>query len=116
MNLGSEKIPAVSQMPVTSNQVAGGEPPIDWHNVLFTLAVTATYAFFDLTLPGEITVAFLYSTSVVVAGWTWSIRFLWLTTFVCVALTYAGLVFGPKPPKALLAAFYINRSFVSFGC
>lgn len=102
----------MSQIPATSNQA---ELLIYWRSVLLTLAITAIYAFFDFTLPGEITVSFLYSTSVVAAGWTRSIRFLWLTTSVCVALTYAGLVFGPKPPIALITVFYINRSFVAFG-
>lgn len=102
-------------MPDTSSKPTRYESLIYWRGVLLTVAVTTLYAFLDFTLPGEITVAILYSSSVVVAGWTRSTRFLWFTTFVCVALTYAGLDFGPQPPKPLLSAFYVNRSFVAFG-
>ncbi|HEX5279725.1 MAG TPA: ATP-binding protein [Micropepsaceae bacterium] len=82
---------------------------------MLTLTMTALYAFWDFTLPGEFTVAILYASSVVAAGWARSRMFLWLIVLLSVALTYAGLAFGPSPPDGLLGAFYINRSFVAFG-
>jgi signal transduction histidine kinase len=83
--------------------------------ILVTLAMTALYAFWDFTLPGEFTVAIFYGSSVVASGWARSSRFLWLTTLLTVALTYAGLASGPQPPDGLLTAFYVNRSFVAVG-
>lgn len=82
---------------------------------VITMGMTALYAFWDFTLPGELVVATLYASSVVASGWTRSMRFLWGTALVCVALTFAGLGFGPKPSEGLLQAFYINRSFVALG-
>ena len=83
--------------------------------VALTFAMTAIYAFSDFTLPGQFNVAILYSSSVVAAGWARSRSFLWFTALLSVALTYAGLAFGPEPPEGLLGAMYINRSFVAFG-
>ena len=82
---------------------------------VITVVMTALYAFWDFTLPGELVVATLYASSVVASGWTRSVRFLWGTALVCVALTFAGLSFGPKPSEGLLQAFYVNRAFVALG-
>lgn len=76
--------------------------------VILTTALIAFYALLDFTLPGDIAVAALYSTTVVAAARTCSARFLWLTTFVCVVLAYVGLAFGPQPPKELVSVFYID--------
>ena len=85
------------------------------HASVLTFALTALYALLDFWVPGALTVAILYASSVVVSGWTRSVRFLWGTTLVCLALTYSGLAFGPQPPADMLLAFYINRSFVALG-
>ena len=73
------------------------------------------FAFCDFTAPGEINVAIFYASSVTVSGWTRSRRFLWATTGICLLLTYAGLVVGPKPIDPVLIDIYINRSFVAAG-
>ena len=83
--------------------------------VILTLAMTSLYALWDFSVPGEYNVAILYGSSVVASGWARSPRFLWFTLVVSVALTYAGLAFGPQPPAGLLGAFYINRSLVAAG-
>ena len=80
---------------------------------VLTTGLTAIYAVLDFNVPGEISVAILYASSVAAAGWTRSLRFLWLTTAVSVLLTYAGLTYGPQPSAADLKALYINRSFVA---
>ena len=81
--------------------------------IVLTIVVTATYAICDFTAPGEISVAILYSSSVVASGWSRSHRFIWLTTVICVALAYAGLAYGPQPTTSVLWALYIDRSFVA---
>ncbi len=83
--------------------------------IVLTLVLTALYASWDFSVPGEYNVAILYGSSVVASGWARSPRFLWFTTLVSVLLTYAGLAFGPQPPGGLLGAFYINRSLVALG-
>src|SRR5437868_1419753 len=83
--------------------------------VVLTLIMTALYAFWDFTLPGQYTVAILYASSVVASGWARSRRFVWFTTLLSVVLTYGGLAFGPEPPEGLLGAFYVDRSFVAIG-
>ena len=83
--------------------------------IILTTAITALYAICDFMAPGEINVAILYASSVAVSGWSRSHRFIWLTTALCVALTYAGVVFGPRPPALVLVPLYINRTFVALG-
>jgi signal transduction histidine kinase len=83
--------------------------------IVLTLAMTAAYAFADFTVPGQITVAILYASSVVASGWSHSPRFVWFTTFLSIILTYTGLAFGPQPPEGDLNDFYINRAFVAVG-
>lgn len=83
--------------------------------ILLTLAMTALYAAADFSVPGQITVAILYASSVAASGWSRSPRFVWFTAVLSIALTYAGLAFGPQPPLGLLNDFYINRTFVAFG-
>jgi signal transduction histidine kinase len=82
---------------------------------MLTSAITALFAFWDFTAPGEVNVAIFYASSVTVSGWTRSRRFLWATTGICLLLTYAGLVVGPKPIEPVLIDLYINRSFVVAG-
>lgn len=83
--------------------------------VILTTALIALYALLDFTLPGDIAVAALYSTTVVAAARTRSARFLWFTTFVCIVLAYVGLAFGRQPPKELVRVFYIDRSLIVLG-
>ena len=89
-------------------------PFISWRNAaVLTVAITALFALCDFTAPGGINVAIFYVSSVTVSGWTRSRRFLWATTGVCLLLTYAGLIIGPKPIPPMLVDLYINRSFVA---
>jgi signal transduction histidine kinase len=85
------------------------------HTALLTVAMTALFAIWDFTAPGEIIVAIFYSFSVAVSGASRSRSFLWLTTIICIGLTYAGLALGPQPAAPVLEQLYINRSFVA-GC
>jgi signal transduction histidine kinase len=109
--LGSGKAEGIEAMEVSQmialprSQVSAGA---------LTMVITAIYAVLDFNVPGEISVAILYASSVAAAGWTRSPRFLWLTTAVSVLLAYAGLVYGPQPDAPHdLKALYINRSFVA---
>jgi signal transduction histidine kinase len=86
-----------------------------WSAVALTGVMTTLYAWFDFVAPGEINVAIFYASSVAVAGFSRSRWFLWLTTAICIALTYAGLLLGPQPTAPVLWALAINRSFVALG-
>ncbi len=79
--------------------------------------MTTLFAAADFILPGEINVAIFYVLSVVAVGWARSRRLLWLTTAICIGLTYAGLALGPPPREgaSFLWAFYVDRSFVVLG-
>jgi PAS domain-containing protein len=80
---------------------------------VLAVAMTALFAAVDFTLRGEINAAIFYVLTVGASGWTHSRRFLWLTTCICLVLTYAGLTFGPHPSAPLVEDLYINRSFVA---
>ncbi|MGE0260815.1 MAG: ATP-binding protein [Alphaproteobacteria bacterium] len=80
---------------------------------ILTVAITTLFAVCDFTAPGGINVSVFYVSSVTVSGWTRSHRFLWVTTGICLVLTYAGLELGPQPIASMVIDFYINRSFVA---
>jgi signal transduction histidine kinase/ActR/RegA family two-component response regulator len=83
--------------------------------VALTAALLLPIVVGDFLAPGELNVAILYTLPVAMAGWTRSRRFLWLTTVLCVSLTYGGLALGPKPSVSELGDAYLNRSFTAIG-
>ncbi len=81
--------------------------------VLVCLAA-AIVAGVDFLLPANINIATFYVVSIVLAGWTRSVRWLWISTAVFVLLTFGGLVLAPAPVvQAVTWIDWLNRTMTA---
>jgi signal transduction histidine kinase len=63
-------------------------------------ALGALVAVLDFSVPGDINIAIFYCLAIVLCVWTRSLVWLWGTTGLLIALTFAGLGFAPQPIEA----------------
>lgn len=88
-------------------------PPVPL--ALLIIGLTTLVTVLDFNEPGEINVAVLYGLCVGLCAWSGSPEFLWSIAAVTIALTFAGLAFGPPPitGRSVLRLFWVDRALVA---
>ena len=68
----------------------------------------------DLSLPANINVAIFYCLTIVLAGWTRSVKWLWVSTAAFMLLTFGGITLAPAPiVNAVIWVDWLNRSMTA---
>ncbi|HKV81554.1 MAG TPA: ATP-binding protein [Candidatus Sulfotelmatobacter sp.] len=67
---------------------------------ILVCAFGALVALVDFSVPGDINIAIFYCLAIVLCVWTRSLVWIWGTTGLFIALTFAGFGFAPQPVEA----------------
>ncbi len=71
----------------------------------------ALVAAVDIALPANINIAAFYLVLIVLAGWTISFKWLWISTIIFILLTFGGIALGTPPiDTQLIWVDWLNRS------